>query len=308
VEGDAGNPSASALNPQSPMHKTPIAALLLAGVILAGPALAQTTVTLTATDSKSINPAGSNWNDNRFRAYYSSGIDYVDGFVKFDLSSIPDGASIVSMTLRAYHEAGFGNPFDNPEVQVYRVADDSWSRSNPADPHPGLNEVLTGIYTGFPSADLVPVDFILDVTAANWSVDLADDTLSLALRNMAGLVGRYSYVYFYGADAAPAPPELIVEYTSFTLSSSGTCGGTMTFRTAGFTPGGQVAFLYGFPGVFTWTGSPCTGTTVDIANPTIAQLSTATFLTTTVPAAACGRIRVQAVDVSTCSVSNYIDL
>lgn len=172
-----------------------------------------TSVTLTATDSKTMASVSSqNWNDNRFRAYWSSTSQgFVDGFVKFDLSTIPDSATITGLTLRAYHEEGFGNPNADPEVMVYRVGTDSWSRSA-TNSHPGLDEALTGIYTGFPSADLVPVDFVLDVNAANWLDDLSDDTLSLALRNEAGNVGRYSYVYFYGSDASPAPPELIVTY------------------------------------------------------------------------------------------------
>lgn len=173
-----------------------------------------TTTTLTAIDSKTISSnSSSNWNDNRFRAYWSSSSQgFVDGFVKFDLSTIPNTATITAMTLRAYHEEGFGNPRDNPEVRCYRVGDDSWARGA-TDSHPGVAESLTGIYTGFPTANLVPVDFILDPNAADWSTDLADDRLSLLLRNEAGSVGRYSYVYFYGSDASPAPPELIIEYS-----------------------------------------------------------------------------------------------
>lgn len=94
----------------------------------------------------------------------------------------------------------------------------------------------------------------------------------------------------------------------FTLSATGTCPGAMTFSVSGGTPGGLIAFLYGPPGSFTWMGSPCTGTTVDIASPTIAQLSTATTASGNAPGAVCGRIRVQAVDVSSCTVSNFIDL
>ncbi len=94
----------------------------------------------------------------------------------------------------------------------------------------------------------------------------------------------------------------------FTLSATGTCPGPMTFSVTGETPGGTIAFLYGPPGSFTWMGTPCTGTTLDIAVPTIAQLSTATSFSGNVPQAACGRIRVQAVDVASCTVSNFIDL
>lgn len=208
-------------------------------LLLSAAAAPQTTITIPAHDSKCMNSTGTNWNDNRFRAYWSG--DYVDGVAKFDLSAIPNGSTITSVTLRAYHELGFGNPHQDPEVRVYRTATDSWARGQ-SDPHPGLNESLTGIYTGFPSADLVPVDFVLNANAIPWATDLADDTLSLVLRNEAGLVGRYSYVYFYGSDASPAPPELIVEYTSGpSLTISNLVGGaTASFTVANATPGGQV--------------------------------------------------------------------
>lgn len=287
---------------------------ILAFAILTACALetaqAQTTVTLTAFDSKTISDANNtNWNDNRYRAYWNNSTQgFVDGFAKFDLSSIPDTATITGMVLTTYHEFGFGNPFMDPEVRVYRSAGDSWSRGA-NDTHPGLNEALTPVTTGFPGADLVPVVWNLDVNAVSWSGDLADDTLTLALRNEAGAVSRYSYVYFYGSDSSPAPPELEVTYTDgFTLSATGSCPGSMTFSVSGETPGGSIAFIYGTPGSFTWGGTPCTGTTVNINAPTIAQNSTATSITGTVPQGACGVIRVQAVDVATCTVSNFIDL
>lgn len=94
----------------------------------------------------------------------------------------------------------------------------------------------------------------------------------------------------------------------FTLATSDSCPGTMTFTVTGETPGGDIAFIYGVPGSFTQGGTPCTGTMVGIANPTIAQFGPATSASGTVPAGACGTIRVQAVDVATCTVSNFIDL
>lgn len=94
----------------------------------------------------------------------------------------------------------------------------------------------------------------------------------------------------------------------FTITATGTCPGTFTFEVFGENPGGQIVFIYGTPGSFTQTGTPCNGTMVDITSPTIAQNSTSTTLMGTVPAGACGVIRVQAADVNTCSVSNFIDL
>ena len=163
-------------------------------------------VVLTATDSKSIDPGGANWNDNRLRAYWSN--RYVDGFVKFDFSAIPDGANITAMTLTTYHEEGFGNPRNDPEVKIYRVSDDSWSRG-PTDPHPGFAEVLTDIHTGFPSGNLEPYDWKLDVDAVDWQDDMDDDVLSLAMREEKL---SYSYVYWHGSNQNPKPPILTVTF------------------------------------------------------------------------------------------------
>jgi len=165
-------------------------------------------IELTAVDSKCISPSGGNWNDNRFRAYWSG--QWVDGFVKFDFSAIPDGAAIEAMTLVTYHEEGFGNPLNDPEVRIYRVSVDNWSRG-PTNPHPGMAEVLTPIHTGFPSGNLVPWEWELDVEAVNWEGDLGDDVLSLGMRNEKL---SYSYVYWHGSDQNPAPPKLLVTFST----------------------------------------------------------------------------------------------
>lgn len=180
-----------------------MAGLLVIGVVQAARA---DVVVLTAIDSKSMAPSGQNWNDNNVRAYYGQGeVGYADGFMKFDFSSIPNGAVINSMVLTTY---GFGNPYGNPEVRIYRVADDSWQRG-PTDPYPGLDEGLTGLHTGFPVDALEPYDWDLDVGAADWSIDQTDDVLSLGMRNEKT---SYSFVYWNGSDVAPAPPTLTVEY------------------------------------------------------------------------------------------------
>lgn len=272
-------------------------------------------VTLTATDSKCIaSNSGRNWNDNRFRAYWDGPtLGYVDGLAKFDLSSIPDGGTITSMTLRAYHEYGFGNPYNNPEVVAFRSDNDGWSR-NQRDGHPGVSQVLTGPMTGFPSNDLAPVDFVLNVGAVNWAQDLADDTLTLGLRNEAGSVGRYSYVYFYGSDSLPAPPELIVNYTTGgpVLYKFGTCPGPMQLAAAGCTPNGAVAIVHGQPGVFIKNGNPCSGLVLGISNPVLAVVLRANGSGTAsrsfnAPAGACGRT-VQGVDVASCTPTNTLIL
>jgi hypothetical protein len=292
---------------------------ILVSLLLAAPAVAQTQVTLVAEDSKCISSVSSaNWNDNRLRAYWNSASQgFVDGFVRFDVTNIPDSATITGLTLRVYHEQGFSNPLGNPEVNCYRVDDDTWTRGA-TDPYPGIVEQLTpSPLTGFPSAALVPVDFVLDSGAANWTADLLDDKLSLALRNENGNIGVYSYVYFHGSDVTPAPPELIVDYVSGpSLAYSGTLGSTLTFDYSGFTANAQIATLYGPAGSLSGN-APCGSVTVDLTPINFpppsqvilltADANGAAQLSRIVPSAAAG-LRVQAVDLSSCDVSNYVTL
>lgn len=283
-------------------------------LLLAAPA-PQTTVVIDAHDSKCMSPSGQNWNDNRFRAYWNSSTSFVDGVAKFDLTSIPDGATITAMTLRAYHEAGYSNPYNDPEVAVYRSATDSWARGA-TDPHPGLNEVLTPPYIGFPSTDLTPVDFVLNVGAVNWAADLADNTLTLLLRNEAGNLSRYSYVYFYGSDSAPAPPELIITYTSGpSLTISNLVGGSVAaFTVANATPGGLVgvgASLHGGgPSTFS---TPCGALSVQLTPPIVlvgkgpANGAGSRTFSVNVPAGLSGRqLWSQGLDIPGCRLTNAV--
>ncbi|HEX9792463.1 MAG TPA: DNRLRE domain-containing protein [Planctomycetota bacterium] len=301
------------------MHRILSASALLALLaVFAAPAAAQTSVSLTAFDGKCISEVNENWNDNRCRAYWNA--RFVDGFVKFDLSSIPNTATILSMDLTVYHEAGFSNPFADPDVRVYRTAGDSWSRGA-TNNHPGLNEVLTPTHVGFPSADLVPVVFNLDVSAVTWSGDLADDVLSLVLRNDAGNAGRYSYVYFHSSDSSPAPPVLDVTYVDggggLSLSITGPCPGAITIDITGATPNRNVALVTATQlGAFVIPGGfPCTGTTLGLGsqNLTLRITRTASAAGTinfpaTAPAAACGVLHVQAIDLTSCQTSNVVSL
>jgi len=93
-----------------------------------------------------------------------------------------------------------------------------------------------------------------------------------------------------------------------TLSMNGTCPGPVTFTVTGTTPGATIAWVWGFPGAFTWMGTPCTGLALDLMSPTLAATSTATSLNASLPAAACGRVRVQAVDLAACVTTNFLDL
>jgi len=289
----------------------------VAALALAAPLAAQTTVTLTAIDTDCIDTNGSNWNDNRLRAYWSS--RFVDGFMKFDLSSIPDGSNITALKLTTYHEYGFGNPSNDPEVQIYRVANDGWARSNTSDPHPGLNEVLSPVHSGsFPVNDLVPYDWDLDAGAANWLLDLADDTLSLAMRNEAGNVGRYSYVYWYGSDASPAPPILEITYGGggpYLQVNNLVAGAMASLDVSGATAFGSVQYGYSVTGggPTLVPGGGCGVLSVDLSAPIrMAGSQTAdangdASLSAQVPAGTTGvMVWVQAFDVASCTLTNGV--
>lgn len=100
---------------------------------------------------------------------------------------------------------------------------------------------------------------------------------------------------------------------AFTLTTAGTCPGTVRFDAQGATPNGNVAFVYGFgTGPTTIPNSfPCAGTVLNVGNPNLGnQVISAdgngrAILSTFVPAAACN-INVQALDLTTCQVSNVV--
>ncbi|MFW5652761.1 MAG: hypothetical protein ACOC0P_01845 [Planctomycetota bacterium] len=98
------------------------------------------------------------------------------------------------------------------------------------------------------------------------------------------------------------------------LSFSGNCPGTGTFEVFDVTPNGSVALVYGLgTGPTTVpSGFPCAGTVLDVGNP---NLDFVTFsvdangngsFQTFLPAVACGSINVQALDLTTCGVSNVV--
>ena len=99
------------------------------------------------------------------------------------------------------------------------------------------------------------------------------------------------------------------------LAFSGNCPGTGTFDVVGATPNGNVALVYGFGDGPTTIPStfPCAGTVLNVGNPNLDNRviradanGNATF-STFIPAAACGAVKVQALDLGTCAVSNVVN-
>jgi hypothetical protein len=175
---------------------TSVLGFAIALLLFAVPAAA-VSVDILAIDTASprVNLGGVDTNDdNRLRVYYNAlnGIE-IDGFIKFDLSSIPDTSVITSMNLTLFQE---GPRSGSPEVQVRRSSFDGWVRGGSGFPTT-YDEVLTPIQSGFTGGQHVPYTFSLDVGAVNWTLDLLDDRLSLVLdQNTA----ETAVVYFYGSD------------------------------------------------------------------------------------------------------------
>ena len=184
---------------------------------------AATTLDLLATNTASprVNLGGQDVNnDNRLRAYHSGSTE-IDGFIKFDFATIPDNAVISAMTLTLFSEfPGSGSP----KVQVRRSSYDAWSRGGAGFPTVS-DEILTLADNGpFPSGLHTPYLFTIDISSVDWSIDMADNVLTLVLDEVSPT--NSGYAYFFGSDPVTATglsdsvgsvidykPRLTVEYS-----------------------------------------------------------------------------------------------
>ena len=94
------------------------------------------------------------------------------------------------------------------------------------------------------------------------------------------------------------------------LSLSGNCPGTTRFEVSRATPNGRVAFAYGLQNGSTAV-PPCPGLSLDFGGGKLVEVVTAdasgsALLREFVPAAACGRAMVQAVDLESCTKTNVV--
>lgn len=97
--------------------------------------------------------------------------------------------------------------------------------------------------------------------------------------------------------------------SQFTISSSGVCPGIMTFSTKNAGPFSRVAFVYGFQEGHTSPIPGCEGLWIDINKAKLAGLTHADSngqaqLVGNVPAGACSRVLVQAIDLDQCQTTN----
>ena len=162
-------------------------------------------LSLLSSDTESVSTSSfTNYNDNLLRAYSNSG-NKVNGFIKFNLSSLPDNAEINSVSLRLVLMTNNNSPYNSPNLDVYYVETDDWSRANTPANGISLTALLNTNNTSFDATNT----YELDLTAWDISSDLTDNVLTLGLTNTKN---DYSYVYFHGSDEGTRP-VLIVSYT-----------------------------------------------------------------------------------------------
>ena len=162
-------------------------------------------LSLLSSDTESVSTSSfTNYNDNLLRAYSNSG-NKVNGFIKFNLSSLPDNAEINSVSLRLVLMTNYNSPYNSPNLDVYYVETDDWSRANTPANGISLTALLNTNNTSFDATNT----YELDLTAWDISSDLTDNVLTLGLTNTKN---DYSYVYFHGSDEGTRP-VLIVSYT-----------------------------------------------------------------------------------------------
>lgn len=97
-----------------------------------------------------------------------------------------------------------------------------------------------------------------------------------------------------------------------TLTISGTCPGPVTLTASNVTGGGNVAFLYAFgtgnfviPGGFTCAGTQLgLNNSVQLGGTSTADGSGVATFSANAPAQACGRVFLQAIDITTCTTTN----
>lgn len=167
-------------------------------------------INISAMDTVSVGTSGQVWADNRLRAYDNSGGFDVYGFMLFDISGLDDGAKITSMTLKTYHEATFANPVGDPIVDLLYSSNDNWSRNTVSGFIGGVEATLSTGNSAFPSGINTPYSWNIDMAAHDWTRDLSDNFITLAMNQTAP---GYRYVYWHGSDNQELAPTIEIEYS-----------------------------------------------------------------------------------------------
>ena len=141
---------------------------------------------------------GTEITDRNILSAYSLNELSVYGFIKFNLSPIPDNSIINAMSLSTYHylnPSSVQSPHNNPTVDILYNSEDSWYRGGTPDLSLIGGPLSIG-NTGFPTEDKILYSWTIDIDAHDWSTDLSDNLLTLVL-DLAE--SDYRFVYFYGS-------------------------------------------------------------------------------------------------------------
>jgi len=178
-------------------------------LMIAGTANAAS-VSFVASQTVSKSTSGVVYPDNYVRAYDDLTTD-IYGFILFDVSALNDAAVIQSLTLTTYHAAVSGSPYGNPAVQILYSSNNSWTRSTAAGVTFSTGPTVSPTYTSFPSGNFSPHSWNLDVMSHDWTIDLADNFITLAMNQT--YAASLRYVYWHGSDFSNYAPRLEIQYS-----------------------------------------------------------------------------------------------
>lgn len=149
------------------------------------------------------------------------------GFVSFNLSSLPAGATIKSAILRVYQEYIQGYPYDTlGNISVNHVSYESLDQGPAFSVDTEAGQAVKAIYDIAPLDKTIPIDSFLstDPTLGYKTLDVtaavqADQTMSRARSQFR--LGFQTEVadsgihlaYFYSGESDTNRPELVIEYT-----------------------------------------------------------------------------------------------
>ena len=130
---------------------------------------------------------------------YSNGSSYDGvGWLLFDLTSIPADAEVLAATLSIHGYDGYSSPASSPEVDVVHSTDDGWTTAaGTASSAIARGDTVSSATTTSLYATAYN-DFELDVTAWDWTTDLADGAVTLGVDN---IKTTYSFMHFVVDDA-----------------------------------------------------------------------------------------------------------
>lgn len=149
-----------------------------------------TTVILTPTDDTYVynNSSDTNYgNDIALSSGYTfdlSATHFWTTFLKFNLSGVPTDQTVVSATLHMYQYNGAG--YSSSGTNAAYVADDSWTAASVTwNSRPAYGDVLGSCLDDKSHRDWSQWN-LLSSSAWDWSIDLIDGVLSLAIMESGG--------------------------------------------------------------------------------------------------------------------------